>query len=185
MNILDNLITRTLSLESKSLLRAILFMLGATAALGCVLIYFFHTARSSRIEKLSQLHEQSRKNDKIVSDSNKIKAEEERIQTMLNENKGFNIKTFVEQFCAEQKLKPEAEWTTETRSIEGNETFDEVLLPVTFKNQTTQALVTMLSGLDKQEMIYIKELIVQKEDKKKITITLTIATQKRKQFWED
>jgi hypothetical protein len=149
------------------------------------IIYFLYMQRDADVATLIDLQEASKKNNTLIAKSDKIKAEEERIKALLEENKGFSIKTFFETLTREQKLTAEAGWDTEIRSIEGNDTFDEIVLSATFKNQTTQALVALLGVLDNNEIVYIKELEIKKEAKKTIAFTLTIATKKRKQFWED
>jgi len=114
-----------------------------------------------------------------------VRAEEERIKALLDDNKGFSIKTFFETLTLDQKLKPELGWDTEVRSIEGNDTFDEIILTATFKKQTTQSLVSLLNVLERSEIVYIKELDIKKEEKKTISFEIILATKKRKQFWED
>ncbi|MGD1997855.1 MAG: hypothetical protein PVJ92_02985 [Candidatus Dependentiae bacterium] len=185
MDIQEKVISHILSLDSKRFQQYLGVLLGIVFA-GCVgTVYLFYTSRAAKIEQLTQLYDQVRKNDKIVVESDKIKAEEERIQDILSDNKGFNIKTFFETFYRQHNVQPEGDWDTEVRSIEGNDTFDEVLLPVTFKKQTTQNMVLLLSALDKHEIVYIKELEIERGEGKVITVNLTIATKKRKQFWEE
>lgn len=185
MAAMDSIIQHLLRADSKRFLQYCGGLIGFAFVASAGVIYILYTTRAAKIETLSQLHEQVRKNDKIVVESDKIKAEEERIQGILNDNKGFNIKTFFEQFYRTHNVQPDGDWDTETRSIDGNDTFDEVVLPVTFKNQTTQSMVTLLSALDKHEIVYLKELDIQKSEGKVITVSLTIATKKRKQFWEN
>ncbi len=156
----------------------------AFASIGGI-IYFLYTQRATDVATLIALQEVSQKNNVLIGKSEKVRAEAERISGLLEENKGFSIKTFFESLTQEQKLKPEQGWGTEIRSIEGNDTFDEIILNATFKNQTTQALVGLLGVLDNNEIVYLKEVEIKKETPKTITFVLTIATKKRKQFWED
>jgi len=185
MNFLDT-ITQTISRHNTKQHQFFLAaVMGTAVAVLVGIIYFLYTQRATDIETLLSLQEASQKNNVLIMKSDRIKLEEDRIKGLLEENKGFSIKTFFETLTLEQKLTPEPGWDTEIRSIEGNDTFDEIVLNATFKNQTTQKLVTLLTVLDNNEIVYIKELEIKKEPKKVITFTLTIATKKRKQFWED
>lgn len=185
MEFLAQLITSISALDRKKLhlYLGICLSLASFCTLG--LWYTLHARRSSQIEALKQLHDQAQKNDILIAKSEHIKKEEDRIQLLLEENRGFSIKTYFEEFCREHNLQAEAGWGSESRSIEGNETFDEVLLSATFAKQTTQSLVALLSSLDNNEIVYIKELEIKKEGKSHVGCSLTIATKKRKQFWDE
>lgn len=185
MAALDQIIITLTSLDRKKFNLYLGIFLGVTALMAGGVIYWLHQKRSAQIKELTTLHEQTQKIDRIVENSEHVQAEEERVQNLLEENKGFSIKTYFEQFCSEHNVTAEQGWDTESRSLEGNEAFDEVILSATFKNQTTQSLVTILTSLNYNEIVYIKELEVKNEGSRKISFTLTIATKKRKQFWED
>ena len=160
-------------------------VLGGVFMVCGALLYFFYTHREADVQTITSLQEQSKKNDALISKSACIQAEADRIQALLESNQGFSIKTFFESLMQEQKLKPEPGWETETHSIEGNDTFDEIALPASFKGQTTQTLVNLLGALEHNNIVYIKELEIKKEGAKNISFQLTIATKKRKQIWED
>lgn len=185
MNFLDTIADQIARQNNKQHQTFIATILGV--ALLCLggIVYFLYTQQAGDITTLTELYDASKKYDALIMKNEKIKAEEERIKALLEENKGFSIKTFFETLTREQKLTAEAGWDTEIRGIEGNDTFDEVVLSATFKNQTTQSLVALLGVLDTNEIVYIKELEIKKEAKKTISFTITIATKKRKQFWED
>lgn len=185
MEFLTQLITTISGLDRKKLHLYLGVTLGGISLCTFGLWYTLHTRRNTQIEALKQLHDQSQKNDLIIRKSEHIKKEEDRVQLLLDENRGFSIKTFFEEFCREHGLQAEAGWGSETRSIEGSETFDEVLLSTTFTKQTTQSLVALLSSLDNNEIVYIKELEVKREGASHIGCNLTIATKKRKQFWDE
>jgi len=185
MEMFDKTVSYILSLDRKHFQQYLLVSLAGFGLLCGGIIYWSHSTRNKKIDLLNQIHEQAHKNDKVLRASQKIKAEETRIQQLLEDNKEFNIKSYFEQFCQQHRITPESGWDTETLSIDGNDTFDEILLPATFKQQTTQVLVTLLNSIDKNEIVYIKELEVKRDKQKTITFTLTIATKKRKLFWED
>jgi hypothetical protein len=185
MNFLETIAATIAAQNNKQHVLFISFALGGMTLLmgGC--LAYLYMQRAHDIETITQIQEQIKKNEILIIQSERVKAEEERIKALLDENKGFSIKTFFETLTSDQKLKPELGWDTEVRSIEGNDTFDEIILTATFKKQTTQALVSLLNVLERSEIVYIKELDIKKEEKKTITFELILATKKRKQFWED
>ena len=185
MEFFDNAAQHIITQNSKTMRTYLLVGLSLMFLAASGIVYFVYARRNAAIETLERLYQQAKNNDHIVAEHAKIKKEEERIQTLLENNKGFSIKSFFEQFCSEHNVTPEQGWDTEVRSIEGNEQFDEIVLPASFKKQSTQALVTLLNSLDANEIVYIKELDIKKEEKNSISFNLTIATKKQKRFWQD
>jgi hypothetical protein len=55
-----------------------------------------------------------------------------------------------------------------------------VCLPAEFKGYTTERLVQLLSVLDKEEIVYVKEVIIKADRDRKINFTLTLATNQLK-----
>ena len=185
MNYVDQFITALTRLDRRKFHLYLGSILLAIAGLSGGIVYWLYSSRAQQIISLTQLQEISSKVDVAIRNHEKISAEEERIQALLEEHKGFSIKTYFEQFCREHSVTPESGWDTESRSIEGNDTFDEIILPAQFKNQTTQGLVSLLSSLNNNEIVYIKELEIKNDGNQTMSFDLTIATKKRKQFWED
>jgi len=185
MEFFDSLATYIVQLDRKKFNTYAAALLGGIFLAGCGSVYFFYNKRTTLLAQLDALYKQAEQNNKIVHSFEKVKKEEERIQTLLENNKGFSVKSFFEQFCSEHKVTPEPGWDTEVRGIEGNEQFDEVVLPATFKKQSTKELVTLLNSLEANEIVYIKELDIKKEENNTISFNLTIATKKQKRFWQD
>ena len=103
-----------------------------------------------------------------------------KLQKLLEQEKDFDLNVFFEKFCAQFKITPFESWDTTTQSFAGSDKFDEVLLNATFKQLTTQQLVTILEELNKNELVYIKELNITNEETKTITVNIIIATKKFK-----
>jgi hypothetical protein len=185
MNFLETLASSIASYNKKQQLIFIAATLGCVAVLIAGSLTYLAIQRAADIETITHIQECIKKNDILLMQSERVRAEEERIKALLDDNKGFSIKTFFETLTLDQKLKPELGWDTEVRSIEGNDTFDEIILTATFKKQTTQSLVSLLNVLERSEIVYIKELDIKKEEKKTISFEIILATKKRKQFWED
>ena len=181
MTFLDNFIVYIQNLNKKdfekyliSFLLSILILLGST-------IYYIYNKNYNLILEIKKLKELVIKTTNIIKDNVKIEQKEKQQQQLLEQNKDFSIKTYFEQFCKEKNVIPELNWgDTITREIEGSDKFDEVLLTATFKNQTTQIVLKILDSLEKNKLVYTKELTITNENNKKITFEITIATIKYK-----
>ncbi len=184
MEFLGNAAEYILSLDSRQFMQHIGVFLGFCLLSGGGAVYYIYTLRSGYIEELKQLHVTTVKSRKIISDYEIVQNEEERVRGLLDDNKTFNMKSYFEQFCKQNNINPEFGWDTDSRSIEGNDAFDEIILQAQFNNQTTEKLVSVLNNLDKNEIVYTKELEILREEKT-ISFTLTIATRKHKRFWDE
>lgn len=142
--------------------------------------YFIYNKSNDLIEKIRLTKKLSLKTMNIIKLHEKMQKEEDKLQKMLEQEKEFDIQTYFEKFCSEQNITPEGSgWETITQELTGSDKFDEISLSVTFKNETTQKLVSILETLNKKNIVYIKELIIKNENKK-ILFDITIATKKLK-----
>lgn len=148
--------------------------------------FTFYTYRSSNkhIENMRQLYRLADNTTTVLLNNEQIQGEENRIQELLQQNENFSIKSYFEQFCREHRINPEANWETTVNPIEGNNKFEEVVLTALFKNATTKALATILDSLDKNAIVYLKELRIKKEEKH-INFELVIATKKVRHVVEE
>jgi hypothetical protein len=178
MEFLQKTISAIQALDQTMLKRYLLAFLGCICVLSCFIIYYVFNQKHALLGEIKALHTLASKSVHLIEDNKKMSKEEMRLKDLLDRNKDFTIKGFFEQFCRDQGLNPEAGW--DARSDEINEKFDEVWLPATFKNQTTEKLVGALEALDEKEIVYIKDLVVQQESAGKISFTLTIATKRYK-----
>ena len=180
MKILNNFANYIQGLNKKEFDKYLTLFLLAIAALSAILTYSFYKNNSNKVTQIKSLEQLTNKSAKIISDNTKMQQEEERLQLILQQKKDFSIKTFFEQFCSTQNITAEPGWDAITQPLEGSDKFDEVILSTVIKNQTTHGMVKILDSLDKEEIIYIKELTIRNEDNKKITFDITIATKKYK-----
>jgi hypothetical protein len=179
MEFLSKITTYLHYLSRKEQDRLLMATLASVALLVGGLIYFIHQKSTTLVASIKKMELLANKAVNLLQDYDKIQTEEDRIQAMLEKQKDFNIKIYFEQFCKEHNIMTSAEWDTSVVSI--NPQFDEITLPATFKDQTTEKLVKILEEIDKREIIYIKNLSIKTEkEKKHITVDITIATKKSK-----
>lgn len=182
MEVLKKLAVYIQSLDRKQLQKYTLFFLLAVAMVIGTLTYYLYSTQVSLVKEIYQLHALANKSLKIVEENRKMSKEEQRLRDILEKDRSFTIKGFFEQFCKEQDIVPERGWDSSAQSV--NEKFDEIALTATFKGQTTEKLVKILTALDQKEIVYIKELVVRNENNGKITFDITIATKQDKAIIE-
>jgi len=177
MDIQESIVTYITNLNAQAFQQQLIGTLAAVTLLLGGMIYMFYMSTATQIQRAHSIIKLATKAEKIVADNRGITQEEERIADILEKNRDFNIKSFFEQFTREHNVTPEPNWATTTNPIEGNEKFEEVMLPATFKHQTTKTLVTLLDALDKKEIVYLKEINIVKEGQT-IRFDLILATKK-------
>ncbi len=182
MELLNKLVAQIQDTDPKQLQKYLFISLGAVICFVVGLLYYINQFNSDLIIRIKQLRNLSEKAAKIIQENKRMVKEELRLKDLLEANKDFKIQGFFEQFCRDQSITPEVGWDTRTEQV--SEKFDEVTLPATFKNQTTESLVTILDALEKKEIIYIKDVTIRTEAPGKISFDITLATKKYKAFAE-
>ncbi len=172
------------SLSAKDSFKIIIGAVSVVTIIALGTAYFVYARGKKHVTSIRELHTLIKKSSGILAQSKSIGQEEDRIEELLQKNRDFNIKSYFEQFCRSHGVTPEPNWETTTNPIEGNDKFEEVVLPATFGGQTTEKLVTLLDDLDKEEIVYLKELAIRKEPST-IAFDLTIATKKMRRVVEE
>lgn len=169
-------------LDARQLQKYIIISLAGAALCSCFALYYIHQKNEELITQIKQMRTLSGKLMNIFENNRNMIKEELRIKELLDKNRDFTMKGFFEQFCREQNLIPEQGWDTRTEQV--SEKFDEVTLPATFKQQTTESIVKVLDALEKKDIVYIKELDVRNDGPGKIAVTITLATKKYKTLFD-
>ncbi len=185
MKYIDDAIEYITLLSEKDFKRQLGIILGIASLSAFGLVYYIYSKSASYQAGYKQLISQVQKTKQIMQENAVLQREEDRIQDMLEKNRDFSLKSYFEQFYREHKITPEPNWDTTINPIEGNEAFEEVILPATFRNETTKKLVRILDDLDKKEIVYLKELVIKKEEEKTITFEITLATKKMRRIIEE
>jgi hypothetical protein len=184
MRYLDQIVTYITQLSAKDFQKQLIIVISVITISIVGIMYYVYQQGSARVRQIKQLGQLTQKVATVLADNARIQKEEDRIQELLVKNKDFNIKSYFEQFCREHNVVPEPNWDTTINPIEGNEKFEEVILPATFKNQNTKKLVGLLDVLDKNDIVYLQELAINKE-KQLINVDLTIATKRLRRVLEE
>ena len=182
MKALINLVSNIQSLNKKDFEKyLIIFLIFISLLIGGI-TYFIYSKSVDLVSHIKKNEKELAHIARIINDNKKIEAQEEHLKKLAEENKNFNIKVFFEEFCKKQNIKPEPGWFENYKSnnIEGNEKFQEDLITATFKSFTMQNLVTILDSLKKEEIIFVKELVIRSEENKKISFDITLGAMKEK-----
>ena len=179
MEFLVKITNRIQQLNKKEFERYLIGGLAVVVLLMGCLVYFIHAKSNDMLSQIKKLETLANKSVKLLGDYEKIQGEEARLQAILGKQKDFNIQIFFEQFCKEQNIIPISGWRTPTDQI--NPSFEEIVLPASFKDQTTEKLVKILEEIDKREIVYLKNLTIKTDrETRKIAFDITIATKKSK-----
>lgn len=163
-------------LEKKQLQKYIIAVLGCTSVIVMILMYYVYSQSAFLVNDMKRIERAAQKSAQLILTAEKLKKQEDHILNILDKYKDFDLQKEFEQFCKEQGCSPEPGWGSSPEPI--NSKFDEEVLTATFKNQTTEKMVTYLEALEKKEIMYIKGLLVKSEKDKKITFDISIATKK-------
>jgi hypothetical protein len=180
MKIFITLANQIQNLNKKDFEKYLIISLIGIFFIGSLFVYQIYRKSTYLIQQIKNTEKLAQKASTMFAEYERLQQKEEQLQNFLKQNKEFNMNTFFEQFYKEQNMNPEANWSTVTVPIEGNENFDEVSLNATFKNQTTEKLTKMLDALDKKENIYIKDLVIRNTMNKKIDFDISIASMRFK-----
>jgi hypothetical protein len=178
MEALNKLIAYFDTLDQREFKMHIIGFLVGVFGFGCFMVYSIQSKKTELLQKLRVLNTQTIKAYQIIENNREIVRDELRLRQKLDLEKDFSIRGYFEQFYRDQALTPDGNWETRTESM--NEKFDEILLPVTFKDLTSDRLVKALVELNKKDIVFVKECIIKATSSNKINVTITIATKRYK-----
>ncbi len=182
MEFLSKVATFLQDLTKKQFQQYLALFIGGTCLVLGGISYWVYQQSDTLIVEIKKIETLSNKAIKILAEYERLQQDARRVQDLFDQNKDFTIQSFFETFCKEQGITPERGWSARTE--ETNERFDETVLAAIFKGLATEKIVKILVALDKNNIVYIKELSLKNEGNKKITLEITIATKKIKKGFE-
>ncbi|MFH0898052.1 MAG: hypothetical protein V1855_00550 [bacterium] len=156
------------------------FTIFFVAILGAILglVYYIYAESTELVASMKKIESLSGKSIALINKFERIQSEEDQIMALIEKNKDFDLREYFETFYKSQGLNPEGGWGTTANVL--NPEFDEIELSASFKGQTTEKLVKILQELDKQKIVYVKELRMKADKNKTIIVDITIATLRKK-----
>ena len=167
-------------LDHRTFKKYLIASITISALIMIIMAYYIYNKSSSLIKQISKVEQIAFEANQIEKKYQKTQTQKTHLLSLLEKETDFEIKSFFEAFCKERQLKVESNWKTTSSTIEGNEKIEEVSLKASFKGQTTEKLIKILQDLDEKEIVYIKNIKIDKSTNKIINFDLTIATFKYK-----
>ncbi|MBM3894686.1 hypothetical protein FJ366_03785 [Candidatus Dependentiae bacterium] len=166
------------------------YLLGLTLFLTLLLGFsFWYITTTSRnlARNIRIARELTGKADLLISEYNAVIQEEDNLAETLTKKKDFTgLKSYFERFCQATKMTPEPGWsdTAEIKEINGNDRFEEESLHAQIKNIKMKDIVQYIDAIEKDELLTLKELSIEKNDKT-LAIKLTVAAKRFKRTIEE
>lgn len=168
-------------LDRETFRKYLILFLGAITLLAGSMVYYINNKSNSLIEEIKNIQKASFETNQIIKKYQAVQFQKKTTKNLLDKEQGFEIKSFLESFYKEHKLKPESNWIALATPLPDNNQLEEVTLQASFKKQTTEKLVKILQSLEEKEIVHIKNLKITKESTKTISFDLTVATFRYKQ----
>lgn len=144
--------------------------------------YFIYSKSDELVKKIKKLETLANKSAHVLSEYQRLVAEQDRLKELFTQDQRFDIKIFFEDFCKEQSISAVKGWSTASKDI--SPSIAEVTLNASFKGLTMDKLVKVLDALQKKEIIYVKDLVIRSEGSKQISCDIKLATMSYKQKQE-
>jgi hypothetical protein len=166
------------------------YILGIIAVIITLLstsLYYINVQSASLAKSISQARSMAAKTDSLISEYNAVTQEEDNLADTLSKKKDFaGLKSYFERFCQTNKITPEPGWseTAEVKEISGSDRFQEETLLAQIKNIKMKELVQYIDAIEKDDLISLKDLSVEKNDKK-LSLKMTISTKRFKRTVEE
>ncbi len=180
MKLVSNLLNRIQLVTTSELERQILYVLIGVVLLCSGAYYVTSSTSDEYATTISALHSQAKNAGKLSVRFAHAQREKRMVSDLLRENKTFEIKSFVENFFRDQHIRPTSDWITITSKLPGNDQLEELSLKVLVSGQSMENVVTLLGNLAASEIVYVRELGLEKEQglgqNNKITLELVLAT---------
>ncbi|MCB9493030.1 MAG: hypothetical protein H6679_02030 [Epsilonproteobacteria bacterium] len=172
------ILERMQALTSKQAQQIFFVWLAIIISCCATIVYTVHKKSNAYVEQIKQSQLLTKKVAQILAQNERMSKEEERLRRLLDQNQGFTIKSFFEQFVQQQGIAPDPGWDARAQNV--NDQFDEVLLRATFRNMTMEKLVTVLDTIDKNPIVYVHEVSMRRAENKTMVVDLTLATKRYK-----
>ncbi len=176
-----------ISLQEEVATRYLAIFMGCCILLTGAGLYYVHITSTGLVKSIQQARALSGKTDVLINDYNAIMQEENNLAELLSKKTDYsNLKSYFERFCQSSKITPEPGWadTTEVKEIPGSDKFEEEYLHAQIKNIKMQDVVTYIDAIEKDDLINLKELDLEKTDKT-LSIKMIIAAKRFKRTVEE
>ena len=180
MKLIENLLTHVGALTKGEFDRQALYVLLGLVVFAAGGFYIATTSSEESARQISALHTQARNAGNLSVRFATAQREKRSVTHLLDENKTFEIKSFVENFFRDHNLRPTSDWAVITSALPGNDQLEELSLKVRISGQSMENVVTLLNDLAQKEIVYVREMGLEKQPsfggKNNVSLELILAT---------
>ena len=176
-----------ISLQEDTTSKYLAIFMGSAVLILCSGLYYVHARSTQLVRGIQQTRALASKTDELIGDYNAITQEENNLAELLSKKTDYsNLKSYFERFCQANKITPEPGWaeTTEVKEVSGSDRFEEEYLHAQIKNIKMRELVTYIDAIEKDDLINLKELDLEKTDKT-LSVKMIIAAKRFKRTMEE
>ena len=177
MSFLKTIQEFALPLETSEFYRNISIFLGFLVLITGGIMYYHHTETAALRSSLQKMYK-TQQEAKIILEKQKVVIKQrEDINTVLEEDKSFKLKSFFDEIVSRNGLSSYQIKEAEVSDDILQKLYTEIKINVQFRGISTKQLCELLQALEQKARVYTKELtIIKKNDS--LDVTLTIATLK-------
>lgn len=177
MSFLSRLQEIALPLESSEFYRNLAFFLGTLTLLTVGIMYYHHSKTSELRSALQKMYKTQQEAKVILERLKLVNKQSEDINTVLEEDKNFKIKSFYDDLVAKNGLTSYQGKEAEVSEDILQKLYTEIKLTAQLRGISTKQLCELLQAIEQKTRIYTKELSITKRSDS-LDIILTIATLK-------
>lgn len=141
------------------------------------LVYRHYRTINLLQEDIEEINELRKKTRRILTQAHQVQTQRDTVKKLLESNLDFKIGGYFENLLNQLNLSTKKEMDT-ISTIDRQDNYRENILNAKFVDMNMKELTELLAELDKNPLIFTKELDIMQSEKKPKTldVTLTIAT---------
>ncbi len=177
MSFLTRLQEIALPLERSEFYRNLAIYLGSLALLTTGIIYYHHSKTGELRGSLQKMYKTQQEAKVILERLKVVNKQSEDINTLLDEDKNFKLKSFFDDSVSKNGLTNYQTKEAEVSEDILQKLYTEIKINAQFRGISTKQLCEFLQTIEQKTRIYTKELSISKKNNS-LDVTLTIATLK-------
>lgn len=177
MSLLSRLQQVALPLERSEFYRNIGLFLGSLTLITTGIIYFNHSKTKDLRASLQRMYKSQQEAKTILDRFKIVKKQRDDINTLLEEDKNFKLKSYFDDVVAKIGLTSQQVREAEVSEDLLQKLYTEIKIIAQFRGISTKQLCELLQAIEEKTRVYTKELSISKKNNS-LDVVLTIATLK-------
>ncbi len=177
MSLLSRLQEVALPLERSEFYRNIALFLGALTLMTLGIMYYNYSKTTELRASLQKMYKSQQEAKAILDRFKIVKKQRDDINTLLEEDKGFKLKSYFDDVVAKKGLSSYQIREAEVSEDLLQKLYTEIKIIAQFRGISTKQLCELLQAIEEKTRVYTKELSINKKNNS-LDVVLTIATLK-------